>query len=528
MVQLYRLLGNYRVYLSGALIFLMFVYLSTQFVGSPPSNNEKILFSGKTSKYSDRKIQDIFKGIGQRINHDVRNSDDTVEMSAGNNEEDSVNNEIPVYVVDEHHEVIPYWFSAIDEGYVKRHKNILIHIDGHSDMAPPEDFEPLKRFKYSKGQAKKSFFPLMQSNDVFIQSAIYHELIDYVVWVRPSWTRNHYQTQFVKSYVGITKDNATDRERFCSCEKETRSGNNGETECAYIPSDSKDREEIDIPPSLCKQTKAFKYITISEMKLLDHLTLKKGGNIIVDIDEDYFGVESGVQKFIDLYGIHMETLKDINDFFSDLFDVTTNIDEMELSEKIRDFFKTILKKGYKRVEDTNEKEAFIRKQWLGLKKYFKDDYPEFENITNAFIEYASKLSEKDTKALSKLPYCLDGTPGMSNIQNNDFKICHGNLFPDDELNQFYTSDIKEIEERGDKLTDILSFISSHSLPQIFTLCRSLRDGYTPRYLQTIIEKRILTSIQTALNKFDKAPTVVYDDYLLNGKAGWKNKIRGQD
>jgi len=425
-------------------------------------------------------------------------------------------NEVPVYIVDEHHEVIPHWFRGIDNGIVSRDKNILIHIDGHSDMAPPEDFKPLKKFKYVKNQLKESFFPLMQSNDVFIQSAIYHELINYVVWVQPSWNRGHYRTESNKCFVGITIENSTKTERFCTCMKE--SGKKMEDiDCSYVSTLSEEREEQEIDISQCKKEKEFKWVTISEDKIQKLITFrKKAKHFIVDIDEDYFGVESGVQKFMDM-GVEVETVVKIDEIFSSLFYVDTNELEIELNLKVKEYFKSLLKIVNLERE---EKESRIYKSFLpAFESYFrKEEDQELDIFIDTLSTVLAESSEKELRGLSDIHYCLDGTPQMANLHS--FKICHGNIFPGDPLNQIYTSDVKEIETRGEKLTDILSFVGNHSIPQMFTVCRSLRDGYTPRYLQNIIEKRILTSISTSLAKFGKKPKIIYDPYLLNGKAGW--------
>lgn len=47
------------------------------------------------------------------------------DQSRGSPEKDS-SRSVPVFVVEEHHEVIPYWFSSADKGIVRQQGNTLV------------------------------------------------------------------------------------------------------------------------------------------------------------------------------------------------------------------------------------------------------------------------------------------------------------------------------------------------------------------------------------------------------------------
>ncbi|CAH8856516.1 unnamed protein product [Trichobilharzia szidati] len=85
--------------------------------------------------------------------------------------------DLRVYIVEEHHEVIPYWFDAAKSFGDK--KAVLVHIDAHSDMDYPElvDGFPIGHFPRSRDEIET----LMQANDEFIQGTLINlSLLAYV------------------------------------------------------------------------------------------------------------------------------------------------------------------------------------------------------------------------------------------------------------------------------------------------------------------------------------------------------------
>ena len=95
-----------------------------------------------------------------------------------------------------------------------------------------------------------------------------------------------------------------------------------------------------------------------------------------------------------------------------------------------------------------------------------------------------------------------------------FGVCTGQTAPDNDVITHHVPTRQEIVRQTDKLKKILSYLPQ---PKHVTVCRSFRDGYTPKEFFSQIERNILTSIQ---NSFHSYRTVHYDVNLLGGPEGW--------
>ena len=165
--------------------------------------------------------------------------------------------------------VIPHWYQAVEEKIILETGNTLvclfvsyfkgidcacfhlnlkkcflgeneysfalqIHIDGHADLAPPENYDLIKDFDPYKKKKAKHYLPMMQSNDVFILSAIMKGLINQVIWIKPSWLTGSNTSQFHNYYVGTTKVNET-KFLLCICRIEIfRQKPKGQKQQCYV------------------------------------------------------------------------------------------------------------------------------------------------------------------------------------------------------------------------------------------------------------------------------------------------------
>jgi len=64
-------------------------------------------------------------------------------------------------------------------------------------------------------------------------------------------------------------------------------------------------------------------------------------------------------------------------------------------------------------------------------------------------------------------------------------------------------------------------VARRSRPLLVTVCRSVRDGYTPRSLAAHIETGILSALRR--QRRSGTMTVIYDNDLLAGRGGWDNR-----
>lgn len=386
-------------------------------------------------------------------------------------------------------------------------------------MAPPEVYESVKNFNPSEETSKNNFLPLMQSNDVFIVSAIMKGLIDKVVWVRPTWLADSNHTVNSRGYVGVTKLNGSNELSPCSCQQFILKKRKKKTsfEC-YVFNREKDLE-ITVPLKDCKLLKSYMFIMISEEKFLTKIKLNNIEKLFVDIDEDFFGVESGVQNHINR-GISLETIDTIQETFPSIFCPKTNQDEHLLDKAIRNFFQdiTLIKLKQQNTERINLRREFSKAALSRLSQHACSELDNILLLLNSFADIVYLFDIEELKVLSKSRFCLINSPQLQ--RTPEFSLCHGNIFPNDPLNQIYVSSKNEITERGKSLTNILRTLYQYKTPSLYTISRSLRDGYTPRHQQRFIEEIILESITIVLDKYKAKSNVIYDKYLLFGKEGW--------
>ena len=116
-------------------------------------------------------------------------------------------------------------------------------------------------------------------------------------------------------------------------------------------------------------------------------------------------------------------------------------------------------------------------------------------------------------------YCLFNSPKLK--MKPIFTLCHGKIPVDDTLNQIYVSTETEILSRAVSIGRIIEKINKYQSPRICTICRSLRDGYTPRDQQNFIEKALLDEAAKVFGEDGLNLNLIYDENLLFGRTGWK-------
>ena len=176
----------------------------------------------------------------------------------------------------------------------------------------------------------------MQYNDVFIISAILKELIDRVIWIQPTWLNDAELFSIQDFFVGVTQE-ATAKPLLCLCrtEKLNLDKKNKDYECYIINRFHQLFKELNIEE--CHKIKQFTLLETTGHHLSKKIASKSYGDIFIDIDEDFFGVESGIQSLLD-NEISGNTIEKITNEFSILFCPQTNKDEEMLNKIIQNVF----------------------------------------------------------------------------------------------------------------------------------------------------------------------------------------------
>ena len=136
------------------------------------------------------------------------------------------------------------------------------------------------------------------------------------------------------------------------------------------------------------------------------------------------------------------------------------------------------------------------------------------------LAYALWSFSKNTlKGLLKLKFCNFGIPSLD--LTIKFQTCKG--IPNNEGTAYHMPNRAEEWDRANRLRSILSYIfTKYEVPGITTVCRSVRDGYTPLSYFSSIEKHIIDALRYASAHNDDL-NFHYDDKLLFGSSGWITK-----
>ncbi|KAL4240097.1 hypothetical protein ACF0H5_000891 [Mactra antiquata] len=446
-----------------------------------------------------------------------------------------------VYIVEEHHEVIPYWFGAARRGIIPKAGNVLIHIDGHSDMYTAEVLPEYPLFRWP---SDKQLIYLMQRNDAFIQAAAMAGLIDRVIWVWPDWDLPNHDQQYTLStyslgwaYVISPEKQKTKHKTFCFCIQ-----NNGYRECMSVQNAEKEKTEEDesgfkIQYKNCRIKKQVIVEEVHEQKMLQYLTksdwLKDNKNIMLDIDEDYYGCTYAIEPLL-------KTNMSYEKIYQ--FDETVAANLCPASathEKESDYFLMQLI-GSVRIKracaiNPNLKNSTKCLQIIKIdllhtfstlltEKVAEKSINLCPNVSQAFIHnllsQMGKLRITQLHALQKTGFCsITSTKTLKNQYNDKFGICFGANTPKNTQIFEHSPTKNEIIKRTMLLKQILKKIKYFS-PNIVTVCRSVRDGYTPRNYFELIESSIITALNRTM---DRNLSLHYDRDLIGGKPGWPSR-----
>ena len=313
-----------------------------------------------------------------------------------------------------------------------------------------------------------------------------------------------------------------------------------EPECNRLDREAREANEMElrIDPGECHIQRALVYEEIREkeavVELSRSLAFLGGGEIMLDIDEDYYGCTYAIRPLLDS-GIKKEITEYIDDFIGNLFCPRNASEELQtdrlLVALLRDMNQLNCKRNGKSLngKPCYNKVSLRNIRQIYLKKIFTENRhflcKKIQNISveaatiRRLIQLFSLLKNKQNKALQYVGFCFTTTPlTFALTSDSKFQICHGANTPNDSAVLEHKTNVTEIQRRSANLNEILSVLKPKK-PKIVTLCRSVRDGYTPREHFTRIEHDVINALH---HTFDDV-NVVYDSGLLGGQRGWPTR-----
>jgi len=338
--------------------------------------------------------------------------------------------DLPVYIEEDHHEVLPHIFKNIGAKYIPLENNTLVHFDSHPDMLIPKDLVPEEAFD------KFKLFQKLSIENWIIPGA-FVGVFSTIVWVCPPWSDQIAPGEY-EFQVGRNK---TTNHISVTC-----------LETYYIS------EGLFTIRSNLDNVKEVKLIVIkleenpeSQSEFKDQLMrvqeqIAEVDHYILDIDLDFF---STLNPFVTLYheaGLY-EKLKELYSF-------TPVPQNLEYNSKIRQ----ALLAGDERKEKLDKLESIFN--------YLCMD----ENLT--------MYEGPGEELLGDISRLVDSVRKHYPRQEIDWRIVHdaGCTFDDSEL-PHHVSSKAEIQTMLRLVEQLLDWLDKS--PTIITMSRSSCDDYCP-------------------------------------------------
>lgn len=349
-------------------------------------------------------------------------------------------------------------------------------------------------------------------------------LIKHVVWVWPKWDQvNH---NFTKSsgtiQLGwtITKQSSQGNSKdFCQCMVE----DSGQKICMFTSMEEK-TNEVEMEEDLCIIKRTITFAEMVEGEAMEYLeSMNKNVDMILDIDEDFFGCEYASRP---LYDLLVPDLGDLDAFLSELFCPLKQSAEISLDNilvELIEYIKTrkcMSGNNYMKCSSKVLKDAkyfFMKKSNVWRPHLCEISKTKKNFDISGIIREFFKLSKIQLSALQKVGFCLSTTYKTYQLLNPSlFATCKGANSPNETAVTEHRTNAREVRARARLLSNILQ-VFRESPPNLVTVCRSIRDGYTPRKYFKDIERLVLRALQINFPK----TRVHYDSGLLNGKIGFR-------
>ena len=365
-----------------------------------------------------------------------------------------------------------------------------------------------------------------------------------IIWIWPEWDKKNHIGPHEKAvgeigFAHVTTGEALREKVFCICM--TNSTKN--KECHYtsehvVSSQDKDPTHS-LKPKQCsiRRTVAVESVRedIAVTKFKEKSWLTDREKIMLDIDEDFYGCTYASQPLLNA-GVKLDTLLKMNSIVSQLF-CPKSLEEERGTDRMLIKLLEIFVKHNSKCLDRHGKRSHMCKNDTQkslvvpmLKSFLWDrrgvlacskKSRETENLVMQLVElFLSQLNPKQIKALQYVGFCLSTTlNSYISITDPTFGICMGNNNPKETAVDTHKPTRSEIAHRTTTLGRILGTLTGTRTPQLVTICRSMRDGYTPRGFFKQIERDIVKTVNTS---FPQA-RFHYDVGLLGGRKGWPDR-----
>ena len=255
----------------------------------------------------------------------------------------------------------------------------------------------------------------------------------------------------------------------------------------------------------------------------------ESGNIILDIDGFYFGVQLSGQALTDA-GLDWRLMEMLQAALTDMFCLRLVHHESVANRMMRKVVAKILRKCHRSGSSyiacripVGAVSAVVRKVALSYWRLDKamfcpSRFEQLAEMSNILTSILRVFGSRQLHVLRDFGFCMSPTLGSIDFYGN-LMVCHGADPHNSSATYRHQPDIDEMEYRTSQLQQILDLIDGCHTPSVVTMSRSVRHGFTPITLFRSIESKILDIFEGLPGPYD----VAYDENLYSGVGGWPGR-----
>lgn len=355
---------------------------------------------------------------------------------------------IPVFVTENHNDVLELLLPALANRYLPLQNNLMIHFDSHPDLCVPRQM-PADCI-YDRRTLLESL-----SIENWILPVMFAQNLNEVVWVRPPWAKQIEDGRHTFT-VGEFNDKI-----FVSSTLD------------YFLSDGGYKEE----KSLSNKKSATVHVSEVDESLNELISDDLDKHWILDIDLDYF---STLNPFLSIYP------------------------KAETYEKLREIFK--LEKDYK-ADDLESISSYVQRRNCQL-DFFESVFQHMaqHGSLEKFKCEDSSMKEK-FELVKELIECLCSNYSIYDI--DWFVVNDAGCTCDDELHELphHESTDEEIKQLVGKFEKFIRALKKP--PTLITIARSSLDCYSPAHQVDSIQAQVLQALRTVYGETLATETLWY-------------------
>lgn len=424
--------------------------------------------------------------------------------------------ELPVYVVEDHHDVLPFIYRAIGSRHLPAKNISFIHFDSHPDLLIPVNMPADTVFD------KEALFSEL-SIENWIMPVVYAGHFSQVVWIHPSWAQ---QIKEGKHYFLVGKDKSTTTIRVTSTDDYFLSDG------LYVP-----EEQLENPKPL-----HLDVILLNPVKEPGCEDAEKGESAakklkLAENDESAGGPAYAFQcassqgaSFALCDGAEsclrkgtsstdsMETSADINTISSQNAKLARSI--MEILEK-EDAYALDIDLDFFSVKNPF-KEMYTQDEYNILQELYSFKKPSSDSLEDALVDCVeNRIRQLEDLEAAFAELCEDDSeetvqrwasnPGMSSLvplvqslksrmESPDYEMIHqAGLTCDYAELPHHVSSEMEIEGLMQSMKHLLKHLPK---PTLVTLARSSLDDYCPSNQVDLIQEKVLDVLRSLYGTLD--------------------------